>query len=95
MKKYTNLVSRGSRMIPLAERYLREEPSSLLHEYPRRLRLERETTVGHLEEDLKFLHTQAGVRQQESSKASQNMENFVGSDSCRPELTGTAEFAWR
>jgi hypothetical protein len=58
-----NLVSRGPRMIPLVERYLREEPSSLLHEYPRRVRLERETTIGHLEEDLKLLHGQSGVHQ--------------------------------
>jgi hypothetical protein len=56
-----NLVSRGPRMIPLVERYLREEPSSLLHEYPRRVRLERETTIGHLEENLKLLQGQASA----------------------------------
>ena len=56
-----NLVSRGPRMMPLVERYLREEPSSLLHEYPRRVRLERETTIGHLEEDLKLLQGQASA----------------------------------
>jgi hypothetical protein len=65
-----NLVSRGPRMIPLVERYLRDEPSSLLHEYPRRVRLKRETTVGHLEEDLKLLQAQVGVSKQEPSKAS-------------------------
>ena len=70
-----NLVSRGPRMIPLVERYLREEPLSLLHEYPRRVRLERETTAGHLEEDLKLLQAQAGARQQERSKASCEQRN--------------------
>jgi hypothetical protein len=64
-----NLVSRGPRMIPLLERYRHEEPSSLLHEYPRRVKLERETSVGHLEEDLKILQSQAGVRPEEPSKA--------------------------
>jgi hypothetical protein len=56
-----NLLSRGPRMIPLIERYLREEPSSLLNEYPKRVRLERTTTVGFLKEDLEILRVQAGA----------------------------------
>lgn len=56
-----NLLSRGPRMIPLVERYLREEPSSLINEYPKRVRLERTTTVGFLKEDLEILRVQAGA----------------------------------
>jgi hypothetical protein len=56
-----NLLSRGPRMIPLIERYLREEPSSLLDEYPKRVRLERTTTIGFLKEDLEILRVQAGA----------------------------------
>lgn len=56
-----NLLSRGPRMIPLIERYIREEPSSLLNEYPKRVRLERTTTIGFLKEDLEILRVQAGA----------------------------------
>lgn len=42
------------------ERYVPQEPSSLLNEYPRRVRLERTTTVGFLKEDLQILRVQAG-----------------------------------
>lgn len=62
-----NLLSRGPRMIPLIERYLRQEPSSLLNEYPERVRLERTTTVGYLKEDLEILRVQAGARRVASS----------------------------
>jgi hypothetical protein len=57
-----NLLSRGPRMIPLVEHYLREAPSSLLNEYPKRVRLERATTIGFLGEDLEILRVQAGAR---------------------------------
>jgi len=56
-----NLLSRGPRMIPLVERYLHEEPSSHLNEYPGRVRLKRTTTVGFLQEDLQILRVQAGA----------------------------------
>src|SRR5215469_189358 len=58
-----NLLSRGPRMIPLVERYLHEEPSSLRNEFPRRVRLERKTTVGFLKEALQILRVQAGAHQ--------------------------------
>ena len=57
-----NLLSRGPRMMPLLERYLHEEPSSLINRYPERVRLERTTTVMFLKEDLEVLRVQAGSR---------------------------------
>lgn len=59
---YENLISRGPRMIPLLERYLHEEPASLLAQYPARVRLERTTTTGFLQEALRTLRFQAGAR---------------------------------
>ena len=59
---YENLLGRGSRMIPLLERYLHEEPASLLAQYPARVRLERSTTTGFLQEALRTLRFQAGAR---------------------------------
>jgi TonB family protein len=58
---YENLISRGPRMIPLLERYLHEEPASLLAQYPARVRLERATTTGFLQEALRALRFQAGA----------------------------------
>lgn len=72
-----NLVSRGPRMVPLVERYLREEPSSLLHEYPRRVRLERETTIGHLEEDLKLLQVQASASAAKGTHETDSPDSIV------------------
>ena len=57
-----NLLGRGPRMIPLIDRYLREEPSSLLNRYPERVRLERTTTVMFLKENLEILRVQSGSR---------------------------------
>jgi hypothetical protein len=59
---YENLISRGPRMIPLLERYLHEEPASLLAQYPARVRLERATTTGFLQDALRALRFQAGAR---------------------------------
>lgn len=59
---YENLIGRGPRMIPLLERYLRQEPASLLAQYPARVRLERATTTGFLQEALRTLRFQAGAR---------------------------------
>ena len=59
---YENLIGRGPRMIPLLERYLQEEPASLLAQYPARVRLERATTTGFLQEALRPLRFQAGAR---------------------------------
>jgi hypothetical protein len=59
---HENLLSRGPRMIPLLERYLREEPVSLLKKYPARVRLERTTTISFLNEDLEILRVRAGSR---------------------------------
>jgi hypothetical protein len=59
---YENLISRGPRMIPLLERYLREEPASLIAQSPARVRLERATTTGFLQETLRTLRFQAGAR---------------------------------
>jgi TonB family protein len=56
-----NLLSRGPRMIPLVDRYIREEPRSLLKEYPSRVKLERDTTLYFLKEDLEILRVQAGA----------------------------------
>jgi len=58
---YENLISRGPRMIPLLERYLHEEPTTLLVQYPARVRLERATTTGFLQEALRTLRFQAGA----------------------------------
>lgn len=57
-----NVLSRGPRMMPILERYLREEPSSLIQQYPKRVRLERKTTLMFLKEDLEILRVQAGAR---------------------------------
>lgn len=57
-----NLLDRGPRMIPIIDRYLHEEPSSLLEKYPKRVRLERTTTVMFLKEDLAILRVRAGAR---------------------------------
>ena len=59
---YENLISRGPRMVPLLERYLHEEPASLLAQYPARVRLERATTTGFLQEALRTLRFRAGAR---------------------------------
>jgi TonB family protein len=59
---YENLISRGPRMIPLLERYLHEEPVSLIAQSPARVRLERATTTGFLQEALRTLRFQAGAR---------------------------------
>lgn len=59
---YENLISRGPRMIPLLERYLHEGPASLLAQSPARVRLERATTTGFLQEALRTLRFQAGAR---------------------------------
>lgn len=57
-----NLLSRGPRMIPILERYLHEEPTSLLEQYPKRVRAERTTAERLLKEDLEILRVQAGAR---------------------------------
>jgi hypothetical protein len=59
---YENLLSRGPRMIPLLERYLHEEPATLIAQSPARVRLERATTTGFLKEALRTLRFQAGAR---------------------------------
>jgi len=59
---YENLLSRGPRMIPLLERYLHEEPATLIAQSPARVRLERATTTGFLQEALRTLRFQAGAR---------------------------------
>jgi hypothetical protein len=59
---YENLLSRGPRMIPLLERYLRDEPASLQAQYPKRVRLERTTTLIFLKEAMQILKVQAGAR---------------------------------
>jgi TonB family protein len=59
---YENLISRGPRMIPLLQRYLREEPASLLAQYPARVRLPRATTTMFLNEALEILKVKAGAR---------------------------------
>jgi hypothetical protein len=59
---YENLLSRGPRMIPLLERYLRDEPASLRAQYPKRVRLERTTTLIFLKEAMEILKVQAGAR---------------------------------
>ena len=48
-------------MIPLLERYLHEEPALLLAQYPARVRLERATTTGFLQEALRTLKVQSGA----------------------------------
>jgi len=59
---YENLISRGPRMIPLLERYLHEEPTILLAQSPARVRLERATTTGFLQQALQTLKVQVGAR---------------------------------
>jgi TonB family protein len=58
---YENLISRGPRMIPLLERYLHEEPATLLAQYPARVRLERATTTSFLQQALQTLKVQVGA----------------------------------
>jgi TonB family protein len=58
---YENLISRGPRMIPLIERYLHEEPATLIAQSPARVRLERATTTGFLQEALRTLKFQSGA----------------------------------
>jgi hypothetical protein len=58
---YENLISRGPRMIPLLERYLHEEPTALIAQSPARVRLERATTTGFLQEALRTLKFQSGA----------------------------------
>jgi TonB family protein len=58
---YENLLSRGPRMIPVIERYLREQPALMTH-YPKETLLERDTTVMFLKEALEILKVQAGAR---------------------------------
>ena len=58
---YENLISRGPRMIPLLERYLHEEPATLIAQSPARVRLERATTTGFLQEALRTLKFQSGA----------------------------------
>ena len=60
---YENLLSRGPRMIPLLERYLHEEPASLLAQAPARVRLERATTTAFLQDALQILRVKAGAHQ--------------------------------
>ena len=71
-----NLLRRGPRMIPLIERYLGEEPSSLLNEYPKRARLERTTTVGFLKEDLEILRVQAGAHRMWTTAIAKEIGEF-------------------
>jgi TonB-like protein len=59
---YENLLGRGPHMIPLLERYLLEEPASLLAQYPKRVRLERTTTSMFLKEAREILKVKAGAR---------------------------------
>jgi TonB family protein len=59
---YENLVNRGPRIIPLLEHYTQQEPTSLLQQYPMRMRLERKTTELLLREILEILKVQAGAR---------------------------------
>jgi TonB family protein len=58
---YENLLSRGTRMIPVIEHYLREQPA-LVDRYSKPMRLERTTTVIFLKEGLEILKVQAGAR---------------------------------
>jgi TonB family protein len=58
---YENLLSRGPRMIPLLERYLHEEPATLIAQSPARVRLERATTTGFLQDALRTLKFQSGA----------------------------------
>lgn len=59
---YENLLSRGPRMIPLLQHYLRQEPATLLQRYPKSAGLERKTTEILLKEALEILKVQAGAR---------------------------------
>jgi hypothetical protein len=56
-----NILSRGPRMIPLLKQYLHKEPTSLLRLYPKRVELERSTTVMFFKEDIETLMVQAGA----------------------------------
>jgi hypothetical protein len=57
-----NILSRGPRMIPLLQEYLHKEPASLLKRYPKRVKLERSTTVMFFTEDIENLMVRAGAR---------------------------------
>jgi hypothetical protein len=57
-----NILSRGPRMIPLLKQYLHEEPTSLLKRYPKRVKLDRSTTVMFLKEEIEILMVKAGAR---------------------------------
>jgi hypothetical protein len=57
-----NILSRGPRMIPLLQEYLHKEPASLLKRYPKRVKLDRSTTVMFITEDIENLMVRAGAR---------------------------------
>lgn len=80
-----NLRHRGPRMIPILERYLREEPTSLLTRYPRAMRLERSTTTMYLKEALEILKVQAGARRiSDISVETEPLRNEIGN--CKPKI---------
>jgi hypothetical protein len=59
---YENLLSRGPRMIPLLQHYLRQKPAALSAAYPKSVGLERKTTEMLLNQALEILKVQAGAR---------------------------------
>lgn len=88
---YENLLSRGPRMIPLLERYLHEEPASLIAQSPARVRLERATTTGYLQEALQILKVQSGAHHisaisPEVAPLRQQLENCTVRIVKRPDL---------
>jgi hypothetical protein len=57
-----NILSRGPRMVPLLKQYLHKEPTSLLNRYPKRVKLERSTTLMFFKEVIETLMVRAGAR---------------------------------
>jgi hypothetical protein len=57
-----NLLERGTRMIPMIERYLQEKPSSLIEKYPKEVGLDRTITVAMLTGALEILRVRAGAK---------------------------------
>jgi hypothetical protein len=73
-------------MIPLLERYLNNEPTSLLARYPSRARVKRATTVMFFNEDLQILKVQTGERRVSSAAVeTATLSEQVGA--CKPQLT--------
>ena len=80
-------------MIPILERYLKEEPFSLIQQYPRRVRLERKTTFMFLTEDLEILRVQSGSRRAASASIETATLREKTGD-CVPKLIQHPEIPW-